>query len=156
MSNAEINLIFWGGLGLLLLLGIYYGRRREKKRAAEAGACPPLEDWFKVSYDAECVHLDVTPPDKKPWQARFRWGDIIRICYGTKEMFVSDGIYFFTSARPESYAVPIEAQGGAELWDEVIRRGLFDPRLAIEAACCAEEKLFCWPPDPARPGAKSS
>jgi hypothetical protein len=35
--------------------------------------------------------------------------------------------------------------GGPELLDELIRRGLFDAKVAIEAAS-ATEGLFCWPP----------
>ena len=56
----------------------------------------------------------------------------------------SDGIYVFTSDRPESYAIPTEAVGGSELWEEILRRGLFDPTLAIKAAR-SEEGLYCWP-----------
>jgi hypothetical protein len=57
---------------------------------------------------------------------------------------MSDGIYVFTTLRPESFVIPAEASGGAALWNEIVRRGLFDAELAIEAAS-ASEGLFCWP-----------
>ena len=55
-----------------------------------------------------------------------------------------DEVYFFTSLRPESYLVPMEASGAASLWGQVIERGLFDAELAILAAS-AIEGVFCWP-----------
>jgi hypothetical protein len=70
------------------------------------------------------------------------------VCFKAEGLGVSDGIYVLTSARPESYAIPIEARGGAELWDEILRRKLFDAELAIETAS-ATSGVFCWPPDDA-------
>jgi hypothetical protein len=58
----------------------------------------------------------------------------------------SDGLYIFANRRPESWPVPIEAAGGADLLSELIRRGLFDAGLAI-AAALAPRGQFCWPPD---------
>ena len=49
-------------------------------------------------------------------------------------LFASDGIYVFTTRRPESYAIPTEARGGDELWSEILRRELFDPDWAVQAA----------------------
>jgi hypothetical protein len=63
-----------------------------------------------------------------------------------EDLFVSDGIYVLTSQRPESYVIPTEAEGGPELWSEILRRGLFDPQLAIEAMR-SPGGLFLWPPD---------
>jgi hypothetical protein len=42
--------------------------------------------------------------------------------------------------------VPTEADGGPGLLSELMRRDLFDAKLAIRAAK-AERGLFCWPPD---------
>jgi len=61
-----------------------------------------------------------------------------------------DDIYLFTHLRPESYVIPTEAHGGPELWNEIIERGLFDAKLAIEAATSVGG-VFCWPPDPRDP-----
>jgi hypothetical protein len=63
-------------------------------------------------------------------------------------MFLSDGIYVFTNQRPESYVIPTEANGGGALWSEILRRGLFDPSLAIEAAR-STGGIYCWPPQDA-------
>jgi hypothetical protein len=56
----------------------------------------------------------------------------------------TEALYIFTHERPESYAVPMQADGGPELLQALIERGLFDAELAIEAAG-AEGGLFCWP-----------
>ena len=58
---------------------------------------------------------------------------------------VSDGIYVFTSERPESYVIPTEASGGQDFWFEILRRQLFDAKLAGEAAA-SRGGLYCWPP----------
>jgi len=103
-----------------------------------------LEDWFHVRWDDVAVQLDVSPPGRESWRARFEWSSVSRVCFKAEDLLMSDGIYVFTAQRPESYAIPMEADGGAELWDELVRRGLFDAELAIRAAGAAEG-LFCWP-----------
>ena len=105
----------------------------------------PLKDWFHVNWNDDAVFLDVAPPGSEPWSASFRWANITRVCFKAEDPFASDGIYIFTTDRPESYAIPTEADGGAALWDEILRRGLFDAELAIRAAG-SPEGLFCWPP----------
>jgi len=46
---------------------------------------------------------------------------------------------------PESYAVPVETDGGDALRSTLVERYLFDTELAIRAAA-ARDELFCWPP----------
>ena len=102
-------------------------------------------EWFVVTYDDRAVHLRAEPPGKQPWSQSFAWDSLTRVCFKAEDLFVSDGIYVFTTQRPESYAIPTEARGGRELWFEILRRKLFDANLAIEAAC-STEGLYCWPP----------
>ena len=107
----------------------------------------PLSEWFVVEFDAESVHLKAEPPGQKPWSQEFRWSEIERICFQAEDLTTSDGIYVFTSSRPESYVVPTEASGGQQFWAEVISRGLFDAEIAIEAAG-APSGQFWWPSPP--------
>lgn len=102
-------------------------------------------DWFTVTFDDEHVYLDVHPPGRAAWTDQFAWSTIHHIAFKAEDFLVSDGIYVFTTQRDNSYAIPSEAVGGAELWGEILRRGLFDAELAIEAAA-ASEGLFIWPP----------
>ena len=104
-----------------------------------------LDAWFRVSFDEDQVTLDVAPPGGRAWRQSFAWSSVIRVCF-KPEVEISDGIYVFTRERPESYAIPVEAAGGAQLLDELIARGLFGAEVAVEAAS-ATEGLFCWPPD---------
>lgn len=109
-----------------------------------------VSEWFEVSFDSETVRMRASPPGREPWEQEFRWDEVQRVCFAA-EFPASDGMFVFTSKRPESYAIPSEAKGGVDLWNEIIRRGLFDAELAIEAAF-AENRLFCWPPDDGREG----
>ena len=104
-----------------------------------------VSDWFTVEFDEHTIRMSASPPGRASWVQEVRWDTIVRICYKSEDFLVSDGIYIFTSERPESYVVPVEAQGGQELWGEMIDRGAFDATLAIEAAT-TDEGLFCWPP----------
>ena len=121
-------------------MGLRNWFRRPSKRETK-----PLDAWFRVSWDTQRVTLDVAPPGRDAWVAEFAWDTISRVCFKAEGFELSDGVYVFTVLRPESYVIPIEADGGPAFWNEVIRRGLFDAELAIQAAS-APEGLFCWPP----------
>lgn len=88
----------------------------------------------------------MTAPGRDPWEEEFRWGSIQRVGFKAEGVGVSDGIYLFTTLRAESYVIPTEAEGGSDLWAEIIRRGLFDAELAAQAMS-ASGGVFFWPPD---------
>jgi hypothetical protein len=102
-------------------------------------------EWFKVSFDDTSIHLDVSPPASDPWAARIEWARIVRVCFRSGDFLESDEVYIFTDERPESRLIPIDASGGYELWQEVLRRKLFDAELAIRAATSPGGELFCDP-----------
>ena len=104
-----------------------------------------MVDWFVVAFDADVIELRVSPPGRDAWQATVTWSSIQQICFRAEGLDVSDGIYLFTENRPQSYAIPTEADGGSALWSEILRRGLFDASLAIEAAMATSPQTFCWP-----------
>ena len=104
-----------------------------------------LENWYLVEFDEEKIYRRVSPPGKEAWSDSFYWNDIERICFEAADYMYSDGLYFFTSKRSESYTIPIEAKGGSKLWVEVLERKLFDDDLAIKANTSLGG-LFCWPP----------
>jgi hypothetical protein len=116
------------------------------KRLAARNRPIPLDRWFHVTFDDQRVYLRAEPPARAPWAQQFAWSVIERIGFKAEGLFASDGIYVFTSQRPESYVIPTEAEGGAALWSEILRRDLFDPRLALEAMR-SPGGLFVWPPD---------
>ena len=104
-----------------------------------------VREWYTVEFDADNIRLKANPPGGQPWSQELRWADIDRVCFVAEDFTVSDGIYLFTNQRPESYAIPVEAQGGQRLWGEIIERGLFDAALAVHAAT-STGGVFCWPP----------
>jgi hypothetical protein len=117
-----------------------------KVRASLARSRPkPLREWFFVTFDEQAVHIRAEPPGEPAWSQSFQWDAVVRVCFKAEDMFISDGIYVFTTERAESYVIPTEARGGGELWSEILRRKLFDAALAIEAARSAGG-LYCWPP----------
>lgn len=106
-----------------------------------------LSAWFRVHFDEKGVYWLVNPPQSEAWTEFIDWGRIIRICFKSADFFLlSDDLYIFTQDRPESYVIPLDAFGALDVWNEIIRRGLFDAKLAIEAASAGEGELFCWPP----------
>jgi hypothetical protein len=102
-------------------------------------------EWIRVSFDDERVYVHAEPSGREPWDQEFPWSSVERICFEAADLFASDTIYVFTSQRPESYVIPVEAVGGIEFWGEILHRGLFDAELAIEAAR-SDGALYVWPP----------
>ena len=117
----------------------------QKKSAVDELKPDRLENWYRVSFDDQSIFRDVSPPGRKPWKDELRWDDIIRVCFLTQDVFLSDEIYIFTNKREESYLIPIDAAGTVELMEEMVRRRLFDAQMLI-AAVKTIDKLFCWPP----------
>jgi len=99
-----------------------------------------IASWFFVEYDEEKIYI------KKPHGIQeILWEDIIRVCYKPWSYWMSDEIYIFTTLREESYVIPTESLGGAELWGEIVKRGLFDPDLGRTVMDKKEGSLHCWP-----------
>ena len=103
-----------------------------------------LEEWFHVSFDKERIYWDVRPPSKEAWDDKLEWEDVIRVCFKPGSVFQPDEFYIFSHERPESYVVPLEADGGLELWNEIVERGLFSASLAIKVMS-KTTGLYCWP-----------
>jgi hypothetical protein len=106
----------------------------------------PLSEWFSVSSDDERVTISARPPQGEAWEQSFLWMEIERICFKAEGLLASDGIYVFTSQRPESFVIPTEAKGGSEFWAKVIDLGLFSADLAIQVMSAPEGTVLCWPP----------
>ena len=101
-----------------------------------------LSEWFSVRFDDTAISLQVNPPGATAWQAIIAWKRIIRVCFEAGDWLESDTVYIFTDERPESYAIPIEADGGQALWLEILKRDLFGADMAVAAAMATNE-LFC-------------
>lgn len=150
MSPQVVEWLEQGGaaavLGVLFVLVVFLWLKPWSTGEPSQGEPEDL-GWFRISFDDATIHLDVSPPDRTPWSADVPWDKIIRVVYEVEEWPVSDGIYLFVGYRPQSYVIPIDGAGGAEFWEEIIHRGLFDANLALEASSCATPRLFTWPPD---------
>ena len=106
---------------------------------------PDLSTWYHVHFDESAVYREVAPSGSEPWSDQFAFADVVRVCFLAQDLYASDEIYIFTSRRAESYLIPTAADGGRELLDELVRRGLFPAELLIQAVT-TEAKLFCYPP----------
>ena len=104
----------------------------------------PLSEWFQVGFDDTVISLQVKPPGRESWAAEIKWERIIRVCFNAGDLYDPDVIYIFTDERPESYAIPSEADMESALWNEMLRRQLFDAEVAIQAMSSTNQ-LFCWP-----------
>lgn len=103
-----------------------------------------LFDWYVVTFDDTHIYRNVQPPGGKDFADQLAWADITRVCFEATDFMVSDDLYLFTSQREESYLIPLDGQGGAELWLAILERGMFDHALAITAASSISG-VFCWP-----------
>ncbi len=104
-----------------------------------------IDTWFHVKFDDERIDIHVHPPGGEERRARIRWDNIIRICFKPADFLDSDELLIFEEGRENSYLIPIEADGGFDLWDEILRRGLFDAELAIKLASSSGGEYHCWP-----------
>lgn len=123
---------------LFVALGVYAALRRRRRGAA----AEDVASWFRVTFDAAQVHLDVRAA--APWQASFAFADVVRVCIKGEPPPVSDGLYVFVRGRDASYAIPLEGEGAEALMWELSRRGLL-PAEVIERAMASAEGVFCWP-----------
>ena len=105
----------------------------------------PIIEWFHVTFDDELIRVHLDAPGQEEIRESISWSEIIRVCFKTGDFMSPDEIYIFINSRPESYLIPSVAEGGADLWGEIINRGLFDAELAIKAATSPADELFCWP-----------
>ncbi len=104
----------------------------------------PLNEWYRVRFDVDYIYRNVKPPGKEAWSDQLSWQCINRVCFFAADLYGSDEIYIFIDERPESYIIPIEADGGQEFFQELISRRLFDAEMAIQSAKATNE-MFCYP-----------
>jgi hypothetical protein len=123
-------------MGILAKINAWFESRKPK----------PLDRWFFVSFDDSTVMIRATPPGKVPWEQSFPWSSVIRVCFKDEGLWASDGIYIFTSLRPESFVIPTEASGGSEFFGAIVGRGLFPPEVMAKAVASTDGGLYCWPP----------
>jgi hypothetical protein len=123
--------------------GVALSSRRDEPHVTHPTS---LSDWYAVSFDSTHVYRRAALPTD-PWQDSFAWDEIIRVCYERGEDFLaSDTFYIFVKDRAQSFSIPSEANGGAELWGEIIRRGLFDAKTSIKISVGELQGICCWPP----------
>lgn len=103
----------------------------------------PLNQQFHVEFDDSTVHIRIMSK-RDPVQEQFDWSEVTQVCFVAQGFATSDEIQVRTIRNPVGYVIPIEADGGDEFWNEMLRRGLFDQALALEAMG-ATNKTFCWP-----------
>jgi hypothetical protein len=103
---------------------------------------------FDIKYTNVKVIITFQQWFRKGTVTEIQWSRIIRVCFLGGDMLKSDQLYIFTDERPESYVIPMDADGAPQLWDEIITRGLFDAELAIKAAMAMDGDLLCWPEEP--------
>jgi hypothetical protein len=104
-----------------------------------------LNTWFHVKFDEEFIDIHLHPPGGEEQRGRIRWDSIVRVCFRPADFLGSDEILIFIEGQEASYLIPVEADGGFELWDQIIDRELFDAELAIKLATSSDEEFHCWP-----------
>jgi hypothetical protein len=128
--------------GVLLIRGAW---RRASGRSVGLVRGQRLDSWFHVTFDDTHIHLDVHPPGRPAWQDTFPWSAIVRVCFKDEGPYVSDGLYIFTTLRPESFVVPTEADGGDALFVALFGRGYFPDEVFRQAISSTDGGFYCWP-----------
>ncbi|RMG24233.1 MAG: hypothetical protein D6732_23930 [Methanobacteriota archaeon] len=100
--------------------------------------------WFCCSLAEDGVHLSVNRPDNDHWDASFSWKQITKVCFKATDIYSVDVIRIYLDDGTH-YDIPLEAEGGYNLWEQLIDRGLFDSELAAQLRF-AENEIRCWPP----------
>jgi len=100
--------------------------------------------WFVVRFDQQAIHLVVHPPDTAAWEEQIAWAEITRVCFRAGRWPLSGDLFLSTSATPDGYHIPVDADGGKAVWGEIRARGLFSAALAVQATG-ARDELFCSP-----------
>lgn len=72
-----------------------------------------ISTWYQVHFDENTIWRDSRPPRGEGFSDSLRWEDISRIVFEASRYATDDTIYIFTHSRPESYAIPADAGGGA-------------------------------------------
>jgi hypothetical protein len=126
---------------LIVLLGVLWNQINRRRTPL-----PSLSEWFSVAFSETAVTMSAKPPGKAPWEQSFLWSEVTRICFMSEGLLASDAVYVFTSQRPESFVIPIEAKGGMEFWSRVLSLDLFPSDLATKATSLPEGASLCWPP----------
>ena len=103
-----------------------------------------LSEWFVVRLDEHAIHLSVHPPEEAAWEQQIAWQQITRICFRAGRWPAAGDLFVSTSAKPDGYLIPIDADGGHALWSEIRARGLFSAAMADDAIRAPGE-LFCSP-----------
>jgi hypothetical protein len=104
-----------------------------------------MREWFRVEFDDDRIRASAQPPGEPPFEFELSWRDIEKVVFIAEDYLRSDWICLVGCDRDDSYDVPIEADGGLALWEEILNRGLFDRELAGEASRSLGGR-FEWPP----------
>lgn len=134
----------WVAIAVALIAIWVWRQRRRKPQMPGPG---PVSNWFKIRWTDERIFLDVRT--EQPWQAEIPWANIERVCLKMEPdaaLGVSNGLYVWVAGRPNSYAIPLDGEGGWELTQEMTRRGKLPPDLTIRAMGSVSG-VFCWPPE---------
>lgn len=105
----------------------------------------PLSEWYWVEFDEQNIYVEADPPGKAGWEYQFRWQDIRRVCFEGDGMNFSDCLYIWVQNHEHAYMIPIEANGGSELFLALNQRGLFPDDMMLKAASSTDGSLYCYP-----------
>lgn len=103
----------------------------------------PLDSWYFIRCDDEKMVLDVRTAD--PWLVEIRWDEIERVCLIPGDFLMTDEVYVFVRGRANSYVVPLDAHGGAELMG-AMPASVCPYELRIAFATGDPGQQFWWPP----------
>ncbi|MBX7097562.1 MAG: hypothetical protein K1X89_07615 [Myxococcaceae bacterium] len=121
-----------------LVAGVLLGARLSLRAKQPAR----LADWFKVSWDDEGIHLELSR--ERVATTTVPWRSVRRVRLKI-EPRLSDALVLWLEDTDQLVFIPLEAAGGQELLFELPKRGLFTYELIERAMTLAETSV--WFPD---------
>lgn len=96
-----------------------------------------------VAFDDDYITLNAVSIRGVVTARRIRWSAIRFICFKDNGPSASDLIYLSASAM-EIFAIPLECDGGRELWRAIRDRGAFPAALHDAATMSMGGGIYCW------------
>jgi hypothetical protein len=121
-SESQLARMIWILVMLVVPALLYWWLRESSPWPVSAG---PISDWYKIWYDQTAISLKCNPEEGKKWSRDISWVSITHVRYIMRGLMSSDELWLYGQENPKKpfIRIPTEADGGAELSSEFVKRG---------------------------------
>ena len=87
-------------------------------------------DWaaITVTHDENSFTIFFDNMEDEKWQKTYTWDSISKVCFKSYDYGAPHFCYLFFNDSPDEIILPVEEQEGVvAFWEELKKKGLFDP-----------------------------